>query len=520
MTPADALSPVTEAAVPPPAEGTQEAPWHRLDRRMLLIRPVLDLVRSLPVLLGALLVGHGEPWQWIGLVFTAIAVFTGVSHVLTSRYRVTETQVEWHTGLLLRKQRAIPRDRIRTVDVTSEPKHRLFKLAAARIGTGRHSGGKGPGKDDLVLDAVTIAEAQRLRTLLLHRKAVETTTEESAAPPEQLVAAVDKKWLRYAPFTLSGLAVVGAAVGTVYHFAHELHFDPIQFSLVQTVVGHFADTPTWVSLVLAAAGLLVLVSLLSIGGYVLSFWNFRLTREPAGTLHIRRGLITTRSVSIEEDRLRGVEIREPLPLRLAGGARCVAIAGGLREGKGADKSGGLLLPPAPLAKAHEVVAEVLGEDPAATPLVRHPRRALYRRLSRAVVSVLLLAAALYGLAWLGALPDWPWQAALVLLPFAALVGWDRYRGLGHAFTGRYLVTRSGSLDRGTAAVRCDGMTGVVVERSYFQRRAGLVTIIAPVAAGKGHYRVLDVAEADGLALADRAVPGLLTPFLTDQRDRG
>lgn len=501
-----------------PAEGTQDAPWHRLDRRMLLIRPVLDLVRSLPVLLGALLVGHGEPWQWIGLVFTAIAICTGVSHVLTSRYRITESQVEWHTGLLLRKQRAIPRDRIRTVDVTSEPKHRLFSLAAARIGTGRHSHGKGPGKDELVLDAVTIAEAQRLRTLLLHRKAV--ATEEAAPPPEQLVAAVDKRWLRYAPFTLSGIAVVGAVLGTVYHFAHELHFDPVQFSLVQAVVGHFAETPTWLSLVLAAAALLVLVSLLSVGGYVLSFWNFRLTREPAGTLHIRRGLITTRSVSIEEDRLRGVEIREPLPLRLAGGARCVAIAGGLREGKSADKGGGLLLPPAPLKRAHEVVAEVLGEDPVATPLTRHPRRALYRRISRAVAGVLLLAATLYALAWLAGWPDWPWQVALVLLPVAALVGWDRYHGLGHALTGRYLVTRSGSLDRATAAVRCDGMTGVVVERSYFQRRAGLVTVIAPVAAGKGHYRVLDVGESDGLALADQAVPGLLTPFLTGQRDRG
>lgn len=524
MSPADALFPAeaaesTAEVITPPAEGTQDAPWHHLDRRMLLIRPVLDLVKSLPVLLGALLFGHGEPWQWIGLVFTAIAVFTGVSHVLTSRYRITEAQVEWRTGLLQRKHRAIPRDRIRTVDVTSEPKHRLFSLAAARIGTGRHSHGKGPGKDELVLDAVTIAEAQRLRTLLLHRKA-EVVSEEAAAPPEQLIAAVDKRWLRYAPFTLSGLAVVGAAVGTVYHFAHELHFDPIQFSLVQAVVGHFADTPVWLSLVLAAVGLLVLVSLLSVGGYVLSFWNFRLTREPAGTLHIRRGLITTRSVSIEEDRLRGAEIREPLPLRLAGGARCVAIAAGLREGKSADKGGSLLLPPAPLARAHEVVARVLGEDPAATPLVRHPRRALYRRLSRAVLSVLLLAAALYGLAWLGALPDWPWQVALVLVPVAALVGWDRYRGLGHALTGRYLVTRSGSLDRGTAAVRCDGMTGIVVERSYFQRRAGLVTLIAPVAAGKGKYQVLDVGEADGLALADRAVSGLLTPFLAGDRDRG
>ena len=95
-----------ETVVTTTSEGTQDAPWHRLDRRMLLIRPVLDLVKSLPVLAGALLLGHGESWQWFGIAATAIAVFTGVSHVLTSRYRITESQVEWHTGLLLRKQRA------------------------------------------------------------------------------------------------------------------------------------------------------------------------------------------------------------------------------------------------------------------------------------------------------------------------------------------------------------------------------------------------------------------------------
>ncbi len=495
----------------PPAEGTQDAPWHRLDKRMLLIRPVLDLVRSLPVLLSALIVGHGEPWQWIGIGFTFIAVCTGVSHVLTSRYRITESQIEWHTGLLLRKQRAIPRDRIRTVDVTSEPKHRLFKLAAVRVGTGRHSQGKGPGKDELVLDAVTGAEAQRLRTLLLHRK-VENTTEE-AAPPEKLIAEVDKRWLRYAPFTLSGLAVVGATLGAIYHFAHELHFDPTGLAPVRSIAGTLAETPTWISVIGGLVGLLVLVSVLSLGGYVLSFWNFRLTREPAGTLHVRRGLITTRSVSIEEDRLRGVEVREPLPLRLVGGARLVAVAGGLREGKGADKGGGLLLPPAPAARVHEVVADVLGEDPTATPLVRHPRRALYRRISRAVLSLALIGAVLYWLAWIDFLPAWPWQVAVVLLPVAAVVGWDRYRNLGHALVGRYLVTRTGSLDRDTAVVQCAGMTGIVLERSFFQRRAGLITVIAPVAAGKGHYRVLDVGEPDGLALADAAQPGLLTPFL-------
>lgn len=492
--------------------------WHRLDRRMLLIRPVLDVVKSLPVLVGTVILGRGNGWEWIGLGVTALTVFVGISHVLTSRYRITAEQVEWTTGLLLRKHRAIPLDRVRTVDVTSEPKHRLFSLSAVRIGTGRHSHGQGVGGDQLVLDAVSQSEANRLRTVLLHRK---EAVPESAPPPERVIAGIDKKWVRYAPFTLSGLAVVGAVFATVWHFAHQLQIDPVDVGPLHELMDELANTAIWLIVVVAAVTLLVVVSLLSVGGYVLSFWNFRLTRETEGTLHIRRGLITTRSVSIEEERLRGVEVKEPLPLRLAGGAKLTAIAGGLREGKGGDKGGGLLLPPAPIEKVHEVAADVLREsfDPVTVPLTRHPRRALNRRLNRAVGGVLLIAAALSGLAWIDLLPSWMWQVALGLVPFAALVGWDRYRNLGHAIVGRYLVSRSGSLARTTVAVRREGLTGIVVSRSFFQRRAGLITVIAPIAAGKGAYSVVDVGESAGLAMAEQAAPGLLTPFLdrTTQR---
>lgn len=498
---------------PPVVEETVFDQWQRLDRRMLLIRPVLDVVKSLPVLIGTVILGRGNGWEWVGLAITALTVIVGVSHVLTSRYRITADQVEWTTGLLLRKHRAIPLDRVRTVDVTSEPKHRLFSLSAVRIGTGRHSHGQGPGGDQVVLDAVSATEAHRLRTVLLHRKEVAAT--EAAPPPEQVVAEVDRKWLRYAPFTLSGLAVVGAVFATVWHFAHQLNIAPKNVGPLRDVLDGLANTAVWLIVVVAAVALLVVVSLLSVGGYVLSFWNFRLTRESEGTLHIRRGLITTRSVSIEEDRLRGVEVKEPLPLRMAGGARLTAIAGGLREGKGGDKGGGLLLPPAPIGRVHEVAADVLREnfDPATVPLNRHPRRALNRRLTRAVGGVLLLAAALFGLAWIDFLPWWMWQVALGLVPFAAVVGWDRYRNLGHAIVGRYLVSRSGSLSRSTVAIRREGLIGIVVSRSFFQRRGGLITVVAPIAAGKGAYSVVDVDESAGLAMAERAAPGLLTPFL-------
>jgi putative membrane protein len=55
--------------------------------------------------------------------------------------------------------------------------------------------------------------------------------------------------------------------------------------------------------------------------------------------------------------------------------------------------------------------------------------------------------------------------------------------------------------------------GWTVSQSLFQRWAGLVTVTATTAAGHGGYPVIDVPTADGLAVAEQAVPRLLGPFL-------
>jgi putative membrane protein len=505
----------------PAAPVSTEVAWSRLDWRMLLVRPAVDVIRSLPLLVGALLFDRaGGFWQWIALAATGFTVVVSVAHILTARYRVTEEQMELRTGILHRRHRAVPLDRVRTVDSTAELKHRLFGLTALKVGTGRHTKDR---SDELVLDAVSRAEAQRLTTVLLHRRPEVAEPGDGAPvdsgagaisvqPKESVLAVFDRRWIRFSPFALSGLATVGAIVGFVYHYAHELHVDPSRFGPLRSLAEYFTAGPSALAIVVAAVGLMVLVSLASVAGYVLSFWNFRLTRGNSA-LHVRRGLITTRSVSIEEDRLRGILLRQPLPVRLLGGARCVAVASGLTARTG----GSVLLPFAPAERAHEVAASVLREesDPGTVPLVRHPRRALNRRLNRAIGGVLLLAVLLFLGAWIGFLPAWLWKVALVFVPIAAVVGWDRYRNLGHALTERYVLSRKGSLERETLTLKRDAIIGWKMDRSFFQHRAGLMTLVATVAAGHGSYPITDMAESDALKLADAAIPGLLSPFLED-----
>ncbi|EWM12671.1 PH domain-containing protein [Kutzneria sp. 744] len=500
-----------------PAPPLNEPPeWLRLNGLMVIVSPLKEIVRAAVPLVVVFVAGAHSWWQWLSLVGVGVLIARGVTHWATARYRITDEQVELRSGLFNRKTRAVPRDRIRTVDITSEWQHRLVGLSALKIGTGRQDKGK---DDELVLDAITKAEAERLRTLLLTKNTAAAAPEQSAvdsvpAAATELVR-VDRRWTWYAPFTLSGIAVVAAAFGAVWHFANDLHIRPDDITLLHDGLDLVGTESPWVLIPAAVIVLLLVATIASVLGYILSYWNFSVTREQSGTLHIRHGLLNTRSVSIEEARLRGVEVKETLPLRMVGGGRATAVVSGLRTGRGDERGGGLLLPAAPVAEAHLVAAKVLREpqDPTTASLTAHPRAALRRRLTRAVVAVLVLALA----AWIGyeldLLPFWVWIVFVVLTPFSAWLGHDRYRSLGHTLTHGYLVSRSGSLVRETVALRSDGIIGWRVHASYWQRRSGLVTLVATTAAGRGGYHVTDAGTSQALAFADEAVPDLVAQFL-------
>jgi putative membrane protein len=495
--------------------------WRRLDRRMLLIHPIQEIPRALPALLAAFVAGNGSGrgliWIAVALVITLGFAF---SRWFTTRYRVTEDRVEVGSGLFRRRVRAVSRDRIRTVDVTARAMHRLLGLARVEVGTGRSDREEGGG---VRLDGLTAQDAGALRAELLHRPrpgpvpdatAVPGAPAPAAAEPEIELARLDPTWVRYAPFTLSGVVSVGVVLGFLLNVANEAHFDPKNWGPAR----HLADRLGHAPVVLAALALLVLalvaVVVASTVGYALAFWDFRLTRHPGGTLHVTRGLITTRATTIEERRLHGAEVSEPLLLRMVAGGRLIAIATGLRVGRGAERGGSLLVPPAPRAEVQRVAAEVIGAaEPVACPLAAHGPRARARRYTRTLGGWALLVAALAIVHWAVGGPWWAPVAALVLLPVALLLAADRYRNLGHAVTDGRLIAARGSLIRRRAIVTAEGIIGWNVERSFFQRRAGLATLTATTAAGEQHYDVQDVELAEALRVAEELLPGLTAPFL-------
>ncbi|WP_449411954.1 PH domain-containing protein [Nocardia canadensis] len=536
----------------PPAP---QAEWQRLDPRMLMVYPINEIMKYIPVLLGSIIVGttSGNP-LWSLIPVTLVAGF-GVARWFTTSYRIDADHVQLRSGIVQRRTLSVPRPRIRSVDVEAPLLHRALGLAVLAIGTGKQTD-KG---EEFKLDALDTSRIPALRAeLLSHTGQFPTDQPESPGVPH--VAPHDAAaesgveighwraaWVRYAPLSLTGLAVVApiAGLGAQYGLIDILSESP--------AVQHLDDdSPPIVAIVITGLTLLsvALVSLAACAQYLATWFGLRVIDNGA-TLHLRHGLFTTRQITLDLARFRGATLNDPLLLRAAKAAQLEMIMTG-------ENPRQKILPQAPRTAVERTLDELLrtrrkpdgpldadpappdsGAEPsrptsAASPsstkqaapqpitgtalgtieLMRHGPAARRRRYTKAAwpvggLVVVLLAVALS----FGPLPGWLWGLPVVFAAIMAALAEDRYRSLGHRVlpcsTGpTWLITRRGSLDRNRDCLEAPGIIGWTIRRTYWQRRAGLATVVAATAAGKKAYLVDDIPFDQAVALIEAVTPGM------------
>ncbi len=489
---------VTEAVQ---SEIGRDAEWQRLDPRMLLVHPIREVLRFLPVIIVVVLgstAAGGEQWQLLGVAFP---VALGLMRYLTTSFRISGGRIELKRGLLNRHVLSTPVERVRTVDLTSSPIHRLLGLTKVRIGTGTASTSD---EDRVDLDGLPLERARALRAELLQSSTADDEAADEPAPEREVVT-FDPAWVRFAPLTGSGVVIGAAALGAGSQVLQSVGF----WEQFDTDSFNAPGVPLAVLVPLVVLGLLVVISLLSIGGYVVTNWGFRLTRSRgAATWHLTRGLFTTRETTLDDERVAGVNLSEPIGLRLARGARLSATVTGLDKGQQGSSA---LVPAAPRAVVERVAREVLDRpEPVDAPLVAHGPRATRRRWTRALVPALVIAAGFVAVVLAGG-PSWL-LVGLLALPVAGLLAWDRTRSLGHALVVGHLVARSGSLVRRRRILEVDHVIGWNLRATWFQRRAGLTTLVATMAGGNQAVHVLDVPEHTAVRVAQEALPDLVEQF--------
>lgn len=490
--------------VPAPLIATQ-----RLSPRSLVVDPIRHLGRFLiPFAAAFLLSGHFtiDRAAYYGFAGGVVAVGYAVLRWTMFRYTLHASRLDITSGLLARRTRSIPLDRVRGVDLTATPLHRMMGIVVVRVdaAAGGHS-----RKDEGVLDAVTAADGARLRRLLLARRdaaapASNTSQAEASAQRDAdrgtVVARMRPAWFLYAPLTGAYLFAPLAVLGTVWGWVNQNGM--LDRRQVEGAA-NFVVTDPWLVGIVGGLALLLAMPLASVAMSAVLNWNFTV-RETAPALELERGLLTRRHVTLERRRLRGWELVEALLARPAHAARLRALVTGL--GTDAHGSRAELLPVAPVAAARRLATDAVGAQPGE--LRRHPRRARRRRLVRAVLPWFVLAV----LAFLANLP----AAGVPLLVLAALgipLGLDRYRSLGHGYDGARVSVRIGSWSRRTVVLERRAVVGWQVRQTLFQRRQGLATLVVGVGAGHGGYHAVDMDARAAGEFAAEVTPRWVKPFL-------
>jgi len=458
---------------------------------MLLVHPVHEVLRQIPLLIGSVVLGSatGNPmWTLFGL---ALIVGYGVARWFTTTYRIDSQEVRLRTGVVQRKVLSVPRNRIRSVSTDARLLHRLLGLTVLRVSKGQEARGAAA----FALDAVEAAQVPRLRAILLADSLAPAVAEASAG---RELARWRPSWLRYSPLSFTGLAMILAAAGLVYQAGVGAALQNSR--LAKSGLDAAERFGVVASAVVAAVALVVASVVLSVLRSLVTYGNLEL-RKDADVLHLEHGLLRVREHTFDMRRLRGGTLRQPLLVRLFGGARLDAVMTGVGEAREAS----LLLPPCPLATAEAVLSELIARPDAVTgPLRGHGPVATRRRWTRALAlpAVLLIAmVALYP--WT---PVWLWPALAVLTVCCAVLAFDRSRALGHRVDTQWLVARAGSMDRRRDCIAAAGIIGWTVRQTLLQRRAGVATLTAATAAGVKGYRVIDVPADLAWSIAATASP--------------
>jgi len=443
-----------------------------LDPRSVPVRVVRNAGRILAfVALGLFTGGGGRPppsalLGFVGLGVAAVVTWE-VAYVRRFSYEVTPDTFDIVSGVLSRRSREIPYERVQNVDISQNVLQRALGVAELRIETA------GGSSSEAALRYVSREEAARLQELLGDRQRRERAGGESSAAPDPAAETL---------FTLSIREL--AVLGVVSADLRLLGLATVVLSVFAPALGQqLQPGPTLVSLTGPALGLVAIVGLWALSGArsVLRYYGFELRRE-GDQLRYERGLFQRYSGTIPTEKVQTLRLTENALARSLGYAGLVIETAGY----GPDQTGGAqsAVPIARRGRALSLAQEI--EPVGDVSFDRPPRRARTRYAVRyALVAGAAVAALWAANAVTGRLSLWYLGVGLVLaVPPAAHLAW---RNRGYDAGEDYLVTENGFWRRQTVVVPYDRVQTVASTQTVFQRRRDLATVRVDTASSGGVF---------------------------------
>ena len=387
------------------------------------------------------------------------------AYVRAYEYRLDGDTIDIKSGVLSKREREIPFERIQNVDIAQNAIQRALGIAEVRLETA------GGGDSEARLRYVSRPEATRLQELVSRRKRG-ATTERSPDATDDILFELSDTELGILGITSANVRLLGLLSALVV-FASPVAAETVSLRLELLL------------LLGPALAIAVLVGLWAVSGVqaVLRYYGFRLLRHDE-ELRYERGLLQRYNGTIPLSKIQTLMIRENVLARSLGyGSLAIETAG---YAPGQDDEVESAVPIAKRERVFELARTI--EDIGDPEFERPPKQARRRYIGRYTIVVGLITGifgAIHLLSSSGVLPMWYLAAALwVFVPPAAHLKWTN---LGYYFGDRYVITHSGFWSRRTTIVPYYRIQTVTNAQTVFQRRHGLATLVVDTATSGGFW---------------------------------
>lgn len=485
-----------------------ESDQYRYLHKSSLLFSLISLLRQnvIPFALAGFGAANGDQFYMIlGLAFLGPSFAYSLVRYFTTRYRIADGHLIVQEGMLFRRVRTVPVERIQNIDLVQTVFHRLFKVAEVRVETASGT------KPEAVLRVLSMREVATLRQRVdLQQAEVDAEPEmglggEASRPvggpsmaervepnEQQLLLRIPLNWLIKAGISSNrGIVILGVILGFALQFENEFLEDLLSNPVFRGFDLWDGSVRSLLIIAGVVLGTALLLRLLGVGWYVLRFYGYEL-RQDQSDFRISCGLLTRVSATVPRARIQFISVHRGLMMRWLGLAtiriETAGGAGGADEDASSSISGKWFIPVLPESRVAELltllrpdVQQVVAED-----AWQGPGRKAAVRKYRLMLMALLAAG---GLAML--VSRW-WLAALCVgaMPISIVVAHWIARSIRYARTGTGVIYRSGILNRKVSYTFFDRMQGLSWGQSPFDRRWNMAKLtIDTAAAGPAEHAV-------------------------------
>ena len=440
----------------------------------------------------------------ITMLFLLLSIVGGFLKWYFFRYDYNDGVLHIKSGIFVKQERFIKKERIQTVSYKANIFWRMMDLVTLQIETA--GGYKEPEID---IEAVDRKKAEALREVLkevVEDNRFQETREnlfneedgfcQDPKPkgdinPEEFKANTLK--VGYKPLVLAGMTSSG--IGVIFSFIAVIFGQGMIF-IPEDMMNRFFK-------VFQNTGVSVLISLIFIGfflawvisiiRFVFSYGDFTIEKRGDEIL-IRRGLLEQKQVALKIHRIQGIRIVEGLIRQPFGyGSIHVEVAGG------ASKDDGFQTIIHPFIHKKEVVDFIKFISPERSfveKLEKLPKRSLKKYLFRSVILLLPLPIVFYIIP-----TNWPWLG-MIVFPISMVLGYFRYRDGGYRIHEDNVIFRYRILARTTVLLKRKQIQSLQMQTNFIQKMRSLTTPKATIltAMGSRTFMVKDLRAEDGKAL--------------------